>query len=390
MRGDATPVRPVGTFSGTDALLHLARRQLGADMAAVSRFEGDVCRVRHVAVSSRVGTRVDFPHPRRDCVCDRVEPELVVPDVAGDAQVQHLAAQWRVTIGSLAAVRLTLPDGTPWGVLSVSNREPRPALDADALEPLRALAGMLMDVLLAEEAVEPGGDIFDEVHEVVASGRLEIVLQPLVHLRSRCVVAHEALTRFPDSDKPTWAWFQDASQGGVGPVLERATVERALELLPRLAGRLSVNLSSETLLQRSFAGWAEGLPWHRVVVEITEQQPVEDYERLAVVLDDLRSRGALVAVDDTGSGYSSLRHAIAVSPDLVKLDLSLVQQVHADPAKQAVVAAVCSLAQGMGARVVAEGIETDEDLACLVSLGVQLGQGYLLGRPAVLATGAAS
>lgn len=390
MRGDATPVRPVGTFSGVDALLHLARRELAVDIAAVSRFEGDVCRVRHVAVGSRVGTRADFPHPRRDCLCERVDPELVLPDATADAHVARLSQDWRVQIGSLAAIRLCHPDGRPWGVLTVSSREPRPGLDARALERLRAVADTLMDVLLVEEAVEPGGDIFDEVHEVVASGRLEIVLQPVVHLRSGCVVAHEALTRFPHSDKPTWAWFQDASHGGVGPVLERATVERALELLPRVSGRLSVNLSSETLLQRSFAGWAEGLPWHRVVVEITEQQPVEDYERLAVVLDDLRSRGALVAVDDTGSGYSSLRHAIAVSPDLVKLDLSLVQGVHADPAKQAVVAAVCSLATGMGARVIGEGIETREDLDCLVSLGVQLGQGYLLGRPAVVATGAAS
>jgi len=385
--GDPWSVPPVETFSGVDALLHLARRQLGMDIAALTRFDGPVCRVRNVSDGRRVGTRTVLTHERATCACDRVDPTLVVHDLRDDPHLADLAGLWGLEIGSLAAVRLTTPDDRPWGVLLVASREPRPDLDDEALHVLGAVGATLVDVLLAEGT---GADVVDEVHDVVERGALEVVLQPLVHLQTGMVVGHEALTRFPGSAKPTQAWFQDATLGGVGPVLERATVERALDLVPHLNGRLSINLSSETLLEPSFAAWAEELPWHRLILEITEQQPVEDYDRLGEVLTQLRSMGALVAVDDTGSGYSSLRHALAVVPDLVKLDLSLVQRVHADDARPALVAAVCSFAERIGARVVAEGIETPEDLACLVSLGVQLGQGYLLGRPSALATGAAS
>jgi EAL domain-containing protein (putative c-di-GMP-specific phosphodiesterase class I) len=385
--GDAWPVAPVETFSGVDALLHLARRQLGMDLAAVTRFDGPVCRVRNVSVSTRVGTRTVLTHARAECACDRVDPSLLVHDATADPHLTHLAGLWHLQIGALAAVRLTTADGEPWGVLAVASHTPRPDLGDETLAQLEAVGSTLLDVLLAEGV---GPDVVDQVHDVVARGALEVVLQPLVHLQTGMVVGHEALTRFPGSDKPTSDWFSDATAGGVGPVLERATVERALDLLPHVKGRLSVNLSSETLLEPSFRAWAEEMPWHRLILEITEQQPVEDYERLSGVLKHLRSLGALVAVDDTGSGYSSLRHALAVEPDLVKLDLSLVQSVHSDDARQALVSAVCSFAERIGARVVAEGIETPEDLACLVTLGVQLGQGYLLGRPSVLATGAAS
>ncbi|WP_165570553.1 EAL domain-containing protein [Aeromicrobium sp. IC_218] len=390
MTGDAWPVGPVATFSGVDALLHLARRQLGMDHASVSRFDGPVCRVRNVSVAHRVRTRTGLTHVRAECACDRVAPALLVPDAAQDEHLARLAQQWDLPIGSLAAVLLTTADGRPWGTLSVTAADARPDLGEDVLATLHSLGETLLDVLLAEEAQDAGPHVVDEVHDVVARGALQVVLQPLVHLQTGMVVGHEALTRFPGSDKPTSAWFHDATVGGVGPVLERATVERALELVPHVKGRLSINLSSETLLQPTFLAWAERLPWQRLILEITEQQPVEDYDRLGEVLTHLRASGALVAVDDTGSGYSSLRHALAVEPDLVKLDLSLVQSVHSDDARQALVSAVCSFAERIGARVVAEGIETPEDLACLVSLGVQLGQGYLLGRPSVLATGAAS
>ncbi len=387
--GDAWPVRPATTFGGVDALLHLARRQLGMDAAAVTRFEGDVCRVRNVSVSTRVDTRTGYTHPRGACACDRVAPTLLVRDASLDPHLGAITTRWTDQVGAIVAVRLTLTDGEPWGVLSVVSSTPRPDLGLDDLQRLEAIGATLLDVLLAEDAQQPTPDVVDDVHDVIAEGGLQVALQPVVHLESGRVFAHEALARFPGSSKPTWAWFQDASIAGVGPMLERAAVERAAELLPRVAGPLSVNLSSETLLQRSFARWASTLPWHRLVVEITEQQPVEDYDRLTGVLDDLRSSGALVAVDDTGSGYSSLRHALSVSPDLVKLDLSLVQRVHADEARQALVAAVCSFSDRIGARVVAEGIETPEDLDCLVSLGVELGQGYLLGRPGLLAAGEA-
>jgi EAL domain-containing protein (putative c-di-GMP-specific phosphodiesterase class I) len=118
-----------------------------------------------------------------------------------------------------------------------------------------------------------------------------------------------------------------------------------------------------------------------IVLEITEHAPVESYADLTAALDLLRSQ-VRIAVDDAGAGYAGLQHILEIRPDIVKLDIALVRGVDGDPVRRALVAGMVAFAREGGCSLLAEGIETDSELSTLQTLGVALGQGYLLGRPA--------
>jgi EAL domain-containing protein (putative c-di-GMP-specific phosphodiesterase class I) len=119
----------------------------------------------------------------------------------------------------------------------------------------------------------------------------------------------------------------------------------------------------------------------RVVVEITEHEAIEDYESLLPRLADLRARGVRVAIDDAGAGFASLRHTLRIAPDIVKLDISLTRDIGTDRGRQALASALVSFADEMRMTVVAEGIETAEELEMLLELGVRQGQGFFLAEP---------
>jgi diguanylate cyclase (GGDEF)-like protein/PAS domain S-box-containing protein len=228
----------------------------------------------------------------------------------------------------------------------------------------------------------------DQRNEVLrllrADGAIAPVFQPIVDLRSGAVAGYEALARFPgDLDsRPPNAWFAQAHRCGLGVQLEARAAEAALGARAASpGGYLSINLSpaalrADELLQR-LPGDLEG-----VVVEITEHELVADGERLHSTLEQLRERGARVAVDDAGAGYAGLRQLMILRPDLIKLDRGLIENVAGDEAKQALVECFVRFAERTDAHVCAEGIESLDDLLVLARIGVSYGQGYVIARPA--------
>ncbi|MDA8044513.1 MAG: EAL domain-containing protein, partial [Actinomycetota bacterium] len=122
----------------------------------------------------------------------------------------------------------------------------------------------------------------------------------------------------------------------------------------------------------------------RVVIELTEHLQVEDYPKLNSRLAGLREQRTLLAIDDTGAGISSLTHVLKLAPDIIKLDREITRGVDIDPVRRALTSALVVFARESGARVVAEGIETEQELAVLVDLGVRYGQGFYLARPSAL------
>jgi EAL domain-containing protein (putative c-di-GMP-specific phosphodiesterase class I) len=118
-----------------------------------------------------------------------------------------------------------------------------------------------------------------------------------------------------------------------------------------------------------------------VVLEVTEHVEIEDYPTLLKALGRVR-RNVRLAVDDAGAGYAGLRHILELRPQFVKLDISLVRNVDSDPARQAMIIGMAHFASDVGCDLIAEGIETANELEALRLLGVAYGQGYLLGRPA--------
>lgn len=127
----------------------------------------------------------------------------------------------------------------------------------------------------------------------------------------------------------------------------------------------------------------EDVPRGRVVIELTEHEEIEEYEQLIGRIAALHDRARL-AIDDVGAGYSSMRHILDLGPDIIKLDISLVRDIHQRPARAAFVKAMVEFAKASGTSLVAEGVETDLELLQLSSLGAECAQGYYLGRPAPL------
>ena len=129
------------------------------------------------------------------------------------------------------------------------------------------------------------------------------------------------------------------------------------------------------------AGLPQGYDWSRVVLELTEHMPVEDYTALNAALAPLRAQGARLAVDDTGAGFASLRHILDLRPDIIKLDIGIIRDIDSDPRRAAVARMMTSFAHDQGVDVIAEGVETPAERDTLLDLGGRLGQGYLFGRP---------
>lgn len=221
------------------------------------------------------------------------------------------------------------------------------------------------------------------VDAVIADwARTTIVVQPIAQLEHGGVAGFEALARFDgEIAAPPNEWFAAAEAVGLRRELELRAFEVAWELKERLPDDtfLSLNLTP-SLIQSGAIDDAGDLT--RVVIEITEHEPIADYTDLARCLQRLRARGALLAVDDAGAGYASLRHVLALRPDFVKLDRALVSGIDRDVAKRAIVEMLGDFCDRIDAWVVAEGVEREEELDELHRLGVPLAQGYLLGRPA--------
>jgi EAL domain-containing protein (putative c-di-GMP-specific phosphodiesterase class I) len=220
---------------------------------------------------------------------------------------------------------------------------------------------------------------------VLTEGRLRTVAQPVVELDTGRVVGVEALARFEDPPhRPPDEWFREAHAVGLGLELEALAVRRALEMLDTLPGGLTLgmNVSHELLLSGQLERLLEGRPARRLLVELTEHAAFEDYHAFRDAMAPLRERGIRLAVDDVGAGFSSLRHVVELAPDRMKLDRMFTSGIENDPARRAMAEALIVFARRTGIGLVAEGIETERELAVMRRLGVPLGQGFLIQRPA--------
>ncbi|MGX7678112.1 EAL domain-containing protein [Jatrophihabitans sp. DSM 45814] len=215
-------------------------------------------------------------------------------------------------------------------------------------------------------------------------GAVEMVLQPIVDVSSGTLVAAEALARFPSQPHtPVEETFALAHAAGRGPELEAACLRAALRKARlELPGNITmtVNVSPDALehvaVQAALMGDLTG-----IVIEITEHASV-DLTALRMALDELRDRGAKIAIDDASTGYAGLLRLTALRPDYVKLDRGLVTGARSSVEQSAVIEALVSLSRRIGAKVLGEGVESLEDLIALAELDVDYAQGYYIGAPA--------
>ncbi|PVZ34442.1 EAL domain-containing protein [Pseudomonas sp. CC120222-01a] len=227
---------------------------------------------------------------------------------------------------------------------------------------------------------------------ILAQRSIHSLFQPIVRLSERRVFGHEALSRGP-SNSPLHSplnLFAIARQSGHLTELEAACRESACRRFSEqgLDGKLFLNISPESLLEPHYPSGRTlklleqvGLAPSRVVIELTEHTPTDDFQLLSNALHHYRDMGFSIALDDLGAGYSSLRLWSELRPEYVKIDRHFIDGIHRDPLKREFVGSILQIARASKAQVIAEGIELAEELAVLTEMGVDLVQGYLLGRP---------
>ncbi|KAB2522098.1 GGDEF domain-containing protein [Pseudomonas sp. GXM4] len=223
------------------------------------------------------------------------------------------------------------------------------------------------------------------------SGLLSL-FQPIICLSERRILGYEALTRGP-SNSPLHspiALFAVARQAGRLSELEIACRQSACRRFneQQLPGKLFLNVSPESLLEAAHQPGRTlqllqdlGIAPSQVVIELTEQTPIDDFQLLQTALHHYRAMGFSIALDDLGAGYSSLRLWSELRPDYVKIDRHFIDGIHQDALKREFVGSILQIAKASRAQVIAEGIELPEELAVLTEMGIDLVQGYLLGRP---------
>lgn len=230
------------------------------------------------------------------------------------------------------------------------------------------------------------------LEEILARQQLTAFFQPILNLASGQIFGYEALIRGP-SDSPLHSpanLFKAAEMGNRLAELERQCRHVALEsfIKLQLPGRLFLNVSPECLLQADFRQGETlrlihrlGLNPSQVVIELTENKPIYDYNLLREAAHHYRSMGFEIAMDDLGAGFSSLRLWSELRPEFVKIDMHFVQGINHDPVKLQFVRSIQVIAESLGTRVIAEGIETQAELDVIREIGIAFGQGYHIARP---------
>jgi diguanylate cyclase (GGDEF)-like protein len=238
----------------------------------------------------------------------------------------------------------------------------------------------------------PPAELSAAVARVAATGAIRAVFQPIYDLTTGAPRGFEGLVRpLPDSGfTDPGSMFEAAEATGRTGELDIACLQTVMETAARLRlpGSLTVNLSPRTLERDDFSVHAllrmitrYGLDPRHIVLELTEREAVEDVDRLRRAVEACRTAGIRLAADDVGAGNAGLRLLSQLRFDIVKIDLSLVQGGAVRDTSLEILKTLCDLADRWGALVVAEGIETPQQLDVVRSLGIGAGQGYLLGRP---------
>jgi len=232
----------------------------------------------------------------------------------------------------------------------------------------------------------------DELKAILAGNSLRPHFQPILDLRTMSVHGFEGLIRGPSNTvlhSPIHL-FKVAKAAGLLMDLDRACIHTLVQAFAIGAPdqRLFVNISPDTLSWWALESMAKleaiktlGIKPEQVVIELTEGEPTSDYKRLLKAADLFRKQGFAIAIDDLGEGFSSLRLWSELRPEYVKIDQHFTQGVSLDPVKLQFLRSLQEIGHKTGAKIVAEGLETEADLAVVLELGLDLGQGYLLGRP---------
>jgi EAL domain-containing protein (putative c-di-GMP-specific phosphodiesterase class I) len=262
------------------------------------------------------------------------------------------------------------------------------------LHPERILRRALRDAI-EHGSYERQGDQLatrERLQDIIIREQVRTAYQPILLLQDRTVLGFEALSRGPRAtglEAPD-DLFGAATEHELLVELDRLCRARALLSSGRVPSnaRIFINTLPATIRDPQFRGKplidfldrAQVAP-SRIVIEITEKLVIENYALFREAMAYYTDLGMSFAVDDVGAGYSGLESIARLKPAFLKVDMTLVRDVHSSLVNREMVKAIISMGEGIGATVIAEGIQTEEECSALIKMGVRYGQGYYLARP---------
>lgn len=376
------------TSGNMNQILRAVRTHLGMEVGFISEFTEGRRVFRHVEYAEgKQCMEVGASDPLEESYCHWIV-QGKLPQLIRDPAEHPFTASFAVTkslpVGAHLSVPIRLRNGNVYGTFCCFSSQPDPSLtsrDLAMMEAFAQLAGEQIQLSIDHDRVRRTKA--RRISRILATRDVQIVYQPAIRLDALEIEFVEALARFYAKPyQPPDQWFAVAAEVGLGTELELLALTLALEGLGRLpeGSTISINLSPETIIRSDLAGVLSSAPLHRIILEITEHDVVTSYSAILKVLEPLRKRGLRVAIDDTGSGYSSFRHILQIRPDIIKLDMSLSRGIDGDPARRALASALIGFAREVGSELVAEGVETLQELQSLRELGINLVQGHIFAR----------
>ncbi len=232
----------------------------------------------------------------------------------------------------------------------------------------------------------------EKLQELILKESIRTIFQPIVDFSKKKILGYEALTRGPvgtEFENP-YILFDAAAESDLLFELDRLCRNTAIRNAKGLPSgqKLFINCLPSMVLDPDFRDtYLKSLldellltPFN-IVFEITEREAIENYELFNEAVQYYKDLGFAIAVDDTGSGFSSLETVVELKPNYIKLDISLVRGIKNNMLKQELIKAILNLSSKMDSMVIAEGIETEEELNVLREIGVTIGQGFLFAKP---------
>lgn len=370
-------------------LLRAVRTHLNMEMSFISEFVDGQRVFRYVdGVGPEEMIRVGDSSPLEASFCQRiVDGRLpqVLPDAMRNHEAAMLANAAGIHVGAHISVPIRLKSGEIYGTFCCFSSTPDESLnerDLAVINVFAEVAGALID-----QEIESQKSLIqsrDRIASVIESDALQMVYQPIASTVDKSIVGFESLSRFSvEPIRPPDEWFKEAALVGKSIELEQQSIRQGLCGLAELPQDkyVSVNVSPSTIISCDVPKLFEGVPVDRVVVEITEHAVIDDYSKLYATTQELKELGMRIAVDDAGAGYANFRLILNLNPEIIKVDASITRDIDTHLSRRALAAAIIGFANETESKVIAEGVETEDELAVLKDLGVTNVQGYLLGKP---------
>ncbi|TDX52947.1 EAL domain-containing protein [Orenia marismortui] len=236
--------------------------------------------------------------------------------------------------------------------------------------------------------------IAKELRAIIRDKDIRTVFQPIINLKNARILGYEALSRGPKGTffEDPLKMFSIAREYDMLFDLEKVCREKALHVARNLKedDKLFINIDPHVIYDHNFQGgitkeFIDSLPisHENIVIELTEKTSIQDYNGFKAVLDHYKDQGYQIAIDDTGAGYSGLQSIIAISYDYIKLDHFLIRNIDQDPLKLALLEVFIKFSRKINSKIIAEGIETEDELNTLINMGIDYGQGYFIAPPTI-------